>query len=148
MKCHFVFSLIFYLNFSVKNTQGAGFLDDFFQKFPHLPFAQVASVQDPSSVFEDLIAEPRVKSISERAQKHLPFAHVNSVEDSNSVFEDLITPKPHVKSLLGQAKNEGATVKSGLPVKRQLLYGSSTPKPVVSSTTIASMFYKKSLSYI
>ena len=64
--CQAIFCLIF-LKFSVSSTQGqGGFLEDFFQKFPHLPFAQVASVQDPSSVFEDLI-QKRVQKSPSRA---------------------------------------------------------------------------------
>ena len=99
--------LVLSLKISVSDTQTGGFLEDFFQKFPHLPFAQVASVQDPSSVFEDLI-QPQKRELT-------------------------TPPSREVKSLPIR------------PVKRQLIYETTTARPVpsVTTTTIHSMFYRK-----
>ena len=130
MKCQVILCVIF-LKISVANSQEGGFLEDFFQKFPHLgryAFAQVGSVQDPSSVFEDLI----------KPQK----------QDPNSVFEDLI--KPQKRELTPPPSREVKSLPVR-PVKRQLFHentvtvGLPPPKsiPTVTTATIHSMFYKK-----
>ena len=131
MKCQVILLCVIFLKISVANSQDGGFLEDFFQKFPHLgryAFAQVGSVQDPSSVFEDLI----------KPQK----------QDPNSVFEDLIKPQ---KRELKQPPSREVKSLPVRPVKRQLFHentvtvGLPPPKsiPTVTTATIRSMFYKK-----
>ena len=132
MKCQVILCVIF-LKISVSNTQDGGFLEDFFQKFPHLgryAFAQVGSVQDPSSVFEDLIKPQQ------------------QVTTPKSVFEDLIKPQ---KRELKQPPSREVKSLPVRPVKRQLFHentvtvGLPPPKsiPTVTTATIRSMFYKK-----
>ena len=130
MKCQVILFCVIFLKISVSNSQDGGFLEDFFQKFPHLgryAFAQVGSVQDPSSVFEDLI----------KPQKPDP-----------SEFEDLIKPQ---KRELKQPPSREVKSLPVRPVKRQLFHentvtvGLPPPKsiPTVTTATIRSMFYKK-----
>ena len=133
MKCQVTLLCVIFLKISVANSQDGGFLEDFFQKFPHLgryAFAQVGSVQDPSSVFEDLIKPQQ------------------QVTTPNSVFEDLIKPQ---KRELKQPPSREVKSLPVRPVKRQLFHentvtvGLPPPKsiPTVTTATIRSMFYKK-----